>query len=509
MTFKTPTISQLREVAGQLGFTVTDDYLADMQAIMEPMAGGYQMLDQLPDDLPPVHYPRTPGTRPEGDDNPYGAWLVKTDIKGAARGKLRGKRVAIKDNICVAGVPLSIGTSFLEGYMPEFDATVVTRILDAGGSIEGKTVCEYLCVSGGSHTSATGPVLNPHKPTHTTGGSSSGSAAVVAAGDVDMALGSDTAGSVRQPGAHCGIYAMKATFGLVPYTGVTAVEATVDHVGPMTATVADNALLLEVIAGPDGLDAGQRDVKVARYTKALGQEIKDLKIAVVREGFEQFNAEDDVNALVRDGAKRLRKLGARVDEVSIPWHNLGLTIWSPIVTEGLVLNFMTMNGAMANTGGLQITSAGGAISRWRQATNELADTFKVIALFGTYALAAGGGHYYAKAHNLRRRLRAAYDAVLGEYDLLLLPTMPLKAQPLPGPEATPREIAENAFLYIANCCPFNVTGHPALSVPCGKVDGIPIGMMLIGRHWQESTIYSAAHAFERSYDWRKLRPRKA
>ena len=163
-----------------------------------------------------------------------------------------------------------------------------------------------------------------------------------------------------------------------------------------------------------------------------------------------------------------------------------------------------MNGAMVNTSGVQMTSAGAAFSRWRQQANSVADTFKVITMFGTYALQAGGGHYYAKAQNLVRRLRAAYDAVLGDYDLLLMPTMPMKARAIPGPDASAKEIAETAFIYIANCCPFNVTGHPAMSLPCGKVDDIPIGMMLIGRHWAESAIYRAAYAFEQSYDWRKL-----
>ena len=504
MTFKTPTIGQLRDVADELGFEVTDDYLADMRSIMEPMAGGYQLLDQLADNVPPVRYPRTPGYRPEGDDNPYGAWYVKTDIKGASRGKLKGRPVAIKDNINVAGVPMMNCASLLEGYVPEFDATVVTRILDAGGTIAGKTVCEYLCVSGGSHTSATGPVLNPHKPTHTTGGSSSGSGAVVAAGDVELALGCDQAGSVCQPAAHCGIYAMKGTHGLVPYTGIMPVEATVDHCGPMTASVTDNALLLEVIAGVDGLDPRQCDVRVERYTKALGEDVSGMKVAVVTEGFEQFNAEDDVNRLVRAGAKKLGKLGIQVDHVSIPWHNYGLPIWSPIVNEGLVVNALSMNGAMTNLSGVQMTSAGSALARWRQDANDLADTFKVIAMFSTYAIQTGGGHYYAKAQNLVRKLRAAYDAVLADYDLLLMPTMPLKAKAIPGPDASPKEIAETAFIYIANCCPLNVTGHPAMSVPCGKADGIPVGMMLIGRHWNEAAIYRAAYAFEQVYDWKKL-----
>ena len=164
--------------------------------------------------------------------------------------------------------------------MPDVDATIVERILDAGGEIAGKAVCEYYCVSGGSHTSSTGPVHNPHKRGYTTGGSSSGSAALVAAGDVDMAIGGDQAGSIRIPASHCGIVGLKPTFGLVPYTGIGLLEITIDTAGPMTATVRDNALLLEVIAGPDGLDTRQRGVPAGRYTEALDGGVKGMRIAV-------------------------------------------------------------------------------------------------------------------------------------------------------------------------------------------------------------------------------------
>ena len=160
----------------------------------------------------------------------------------------------MKDNICLAGVPMMNGASTLEGYVPDVDATVVQRILDAGGTIVGKSVCEYFCFSGGSHTSSSGPVHNPHRQGYSAGGSSSGSAALVAAGEVPMALGGDQGGSIRMPASFCGIYGMKPTHGLVPYTGIMPIELTIDHTGPMTATVEDNALLLEVLAGPDGLD---------------------------------------------------------------------------------------------------------------------------------------------------------------------------------------------------------------------------------------------------------------
>lgn len=256
-TVEPPTLEVMRELAQELGFSMEESELEAHRAALLSSIEAYNLLDRMPDELPPVTVPRTPGYRPHPAENEYGAWYWKTRIEGGGQGKLAGKTVAIKDNICVAGVPMMNGASVLEGYVPEIDATVVTRILDAGGTIVGKTVCEYYCFSGGSHTSATGPVRNPRKPDHMAGGSSSGSAAVVAAGEADMALGGDQGGSIRIPAAYCGIVGMKPTHGLVPYTGIMPIELTLDHCGPMTATVADNALLLEVIAGPDGLDPRQ------------------------------------------------------------------------------------------------------------------------------------------------------------------------------------------------------------------------------------------------------------
>src|SRR5579875_632941 len=257
-TVKLPSLEQLGEIATELGFTLSPEDLAAHREALRPGIAAYNLLDRLPDELPPVPYPRRPGRRPLPEENPYGAWYVKSEVTGAATGKHAGKRVALKDNICLAGVPMMNGASTLEGYVPDVDATVVTRILDAGGTIAGKTVCEYFCFSGGSHTSASGPVHNPHRPGYSAGGSSSGSAAVVAAGEVPMALGGDQGGSIRIPAAFCGIYGLKPTYGLVPYTGVMPIELTLDHIGPMTATGEDNALLLEVVAGPDGLAARRR-----------------------------------------------------------------------------------------------------------------------------------------------------------------------------------------------------------------------------------------------------------
>ena len=217
-------------------------------------------------------------------------------IKGASSGKLAGKKIALKDNVSLAGVPMMNGASTLEGYTPDTDATIVTRILDAGGTIIGKTHCEYFCFSGGSHTCAAGPVHNPHRMGYSSGGSSSGSAVVVATGEADMAIGGDQGGSIRIPASFSGIYGMKGTHGLVPYTGVMPIEVTIDHTGPMTRNVRDNALLLEVLAGADGLDPRQGTLKVSNYTEALGGGARGLRIGVVKEGFGHPSSEADVDA---------------------------------------------------------------------------------------------------------------------------------------------------------------------------------------------------------------------
>ena len=459
----------------------------------------------MPDELPPVGYPRLPGRRPAPEENPHGAWYIKTEVAGAAAGKLRGKTVALKDNICLAGVPMMNGASTMEGYVPDVDATVATRILDAGGTIVGKTVCEYFCFSGGSHTSASGPVHNPHRMGYSAGGSSSGSAAVVAAGEVPMALGGDQGGSIRIPAAFCGIYGLKPTHGLVPYTGIMPIELTLDHTGPMTATVEDNALLLEVLAGPDGLDPRQYGAVAKPYREALGRGAGGLKIAVVEEGFGHSQSMPQVDAIVREAAGRFRGMGATVDTVSIPMHRLGSAIWLAVAAEGALMQMMLGNGFGFNWQGLYVTSMLDFHSAWRNRADELSDTLKNTMLLGHYMVTRYRGHYYAKAQNLVRRLRRAYDEVLSRYDLLLMPTLPMVATPLPEANAPVAEILQRGFEMLANTAQFDCTHHPAMSLPCGMVDGLPVGMMLVAKAFDEETIYRAAAAFESGVDWKGLR----
>ncbi|MBS0558857.1 MAG: amidase [Proteobacteria bacterium] len=504
MTVPMPTHSQLLDAADEVGLDLSDEDVRSFAGLLAPSIAAYNLIDTMPDNLPRVRYPRTPGYRPSAEENPYNAWYVKTTVRGAETGKLAGKTVALKDNIMLAGVPMMNGAATLEGYMPDIDATVVQRILDAGGMILGKVHCESFCLSGSSHTNATGPVHNPHKHGYSAGGSSSGSAVVVATGEADMALGGDQGGSIRMPASFCGIYGMKATHGLVPYTGIMPIEITVDHTGPMTRTVADNALLLEVIAGPDGYDPRQAGAVTHPYTEALGKGVAGLRIGVVEEGFQQANAEADVNAKVRQAAERLAKLGAVVESVSIPMHLLGPAIWIPIGVEGLTQTMMYGDGYGVSRPDLYVTSLMDFHRGWRARANEMSETTKLFTLLGTHIRRQHGSRYYGKAFNIARRLRAAYDEALSRYDLLLMPTTPIKAQAMP-PAGAPREqVVEHALNMISNTCPFDLSHHPAMAIPCGMSDGLPVSMMLIGRHWDEPTVYRAAHAFEQAQDWTTL-----
>jgi amidase len=503
-TVKRPTLEQMKEIVASLHMSMSEREIGEYLDVMEGTLQAYDRLTQLPDYLPPVRYPRTPGYRPSAAENPMNAWAVKSEVRGAPYGPLAGKRVVLKDNVCLAGVPMMNGASTLEGYVPDVDATVVTRILDAGGTIVGKAHCEYFCLSGGSHTSATGPVHNPYKFGYAAGGSSSGSGALVGAGEVEMAIGGDQGGSIRMPACWSGCYGMKPTHGLVPYTGVMPIEATIDHTGPMTATVADNALLLEVIAGADGLDPRQYNVRVDKYTTALGRGVAGLRIGVVTEGFNRPESEPDVDQKVRAAAEKLRALGAAVEEVSIPMHLDGPAIWTPIALEGLQAQMMAGNGMGFNWKGMYTTSLLDAHANWRARANELSRTLKISMLVGEYFIRAYRGHFYAKAQNLGRMLTKAYDDVLARYDLLLMPTLPMKATPLPPANAPLALWCQRGFEMLGNTCPFDVTGHPAMSIPCGMSQGLPIGMMLTARHYNESTIYRAAHAFEQLGDWRNM-----
>jgi len=505
MAIQRPNAEQILSIALDFGLELSEDDAESFAALMAGPGASYDRLDELAEPGLPVAYPRAPGRRPAPEENPYNAWYWRTEIRGAADGALAGKRVAVKDNVCVAGVPMMNGSRVLEGYVPEVDATVVTRILDAGGVIVGKTASEDLCFSGASHTSKLGPIRNPHDPARSAGGSSSGSGAALAAGEADMALGGDQGGSIRIPASWCGVYGLKPSHGLVPYTGVFPIELTLDHCGPMANTVEDVARLLAVTAGPDGYDPRQAGQRVQDYVSALTEGAGGLRVAVLKEGFGHPESEDAVDAKVGEAARRLGELGAAVTEVSVPMHHDGYHLWNALIIEGSTELMIKGNGFGTNWDGHYVTSLLDTFARgWRSRPNDLSETVKLVLLTGEYMRRYYHGRYYAKAQNLRRALREAYDRVLAEHDLLLMPTTPFRATPIPAPGASREEYVGRALDMLANTAAFDVSGHPAMNVPCGMADGLPVGMMLVGRRHDDATVLRGARAFESVGDWRSM-----
>ncbi len=504
MVASKPKLDDLREAADALRLDVSSDEMAAFTVLSEGVLGFFQRLDQLEEPKPPVKYPRSGGRRPSSDEDPLNAWYWKCSIQGAETGLLSGKKIAIKDNVCVAGMPMMNGSDVLEGYVPDVDATVVTRILDAGGEIAGKAVCESFCLSGGSHMADTGPTHNPRRRGYSSGGSSSGSAALVAGEEVDLAIGADQAGSIRVPSSWCGIFGLKPTFGLVPYTGASSLEYTIDHLGPMARTAADAALLLDVIAGPDAYDSRQVNFPTANagvesYSRSLSGDVKGLRIAVVKEAFAwEGMSESDVDEAVREAAHRFEERGASVSTVSLPFHRDGMPIFMGIGLEGVTRVISPGHGMGNCWKGFYVTSLIDAYARGvAERSSKLSVVTKFVMLIGRHFQDRYRGHYYAKAQNLALTLKRNYDEAFEKADLLALPTTPMKARPLPAEDADIVERVARALEQVANTCPFNVTGHPSLNVPCGVSEGLPVGMLLVGRCGEDATVLRAGDAYER------------
>ena len=501
MTVDPPGAEQLTSLAEGYGLGLTATDVEEFAPFVSGLLTSWDAVEQLYARTAPQPPSDREWSWPAEGENPLGAWYVRTEISESEAGPLAGRTVAIKDNTMVAGVPMMNGSRTVEGFVPTRDATIVSRLLAAGATIIGKAVCEDLCFSGGSHTSATGPVRNPWDTTRSAGGSSSGSAALVAAGDVDLANGGDQGGSVRIPSAYSGTVGHKPTHGLVPYTGGFPIEQTIDHLGPITRTVSDAALFLGVIAGRDGLDPRQpADLATEDYLAALEQGARGLRIGVVTEGFGIPELSDPgVDDAVRAAVDVLREAGLVAEDVSVPWHSDAMHIWNVIATEGATAQMVDANAYGMNWQGLydpELIAHYG--KQWRERGAEFSETVKLVLLCGRHAIDTEYGRHYAMARNLAPELRAAYDAALATYDVLVMPTLPITATEIPPADAPRADYLARALEMIANTAPFDVTGHPATSVPTALVDGLPAGLMIIGKHFEDATCLRVAHALEQA-----------
>ncbi len=497
MALQPPTVEELKQAARANHFELSDKEAATFEAMLPGMFTFLERIDSATVEPQPSvakYRDRDPGARPAREKDPLNAIVRRCHIKGAPSGKLAGKRIGLKDSVCAAGIPISAGSRVLEGYVPDIDATIVSRMLDAGGEIVAILNMDDFALSGDGTTSAYGPTLNPHNRAYCSGGSSAGSGAALYYDDIDITIGTDQGGSIRIPASWCGVVGIKPTYGLVPYTGVLSIDPSLDHVGPMARTVSDVSLALEVIAGKDPLDPRQGEHRSEDYVRELSRNVSGLRVGILREGFAHPGAQPDVDAAVRDAAAKLGKLGVHVEEVSMPAHREAFGLLWGIVAEGMC-DLAHTNLAGTHFQGLYNASLAdrfGEVAPSR--TKDVASTVKLILLLGTYLRSKYHGRIYAKAQNQRRALRAEYDELLANHDALVMPTTPMKA---------PRQDERAPYSMLANTAPFDVTGHPGLSIPCAMRDGLPVGMMLIGRHFSESTLLRLGYAFEQSADWRK------
>ncbi len=413
-------------------------------------------------------------------------------------GPLAGVPIAIKDNISVVGMPNSCGSKILEGYVPPFNAHVIEKLLTAGAVILGKTNMDEFAMGSSTETSHYGPTANPWDLERVPGGSSGGSAAVVAAGEAPFALGSDTGGSVRCPAAFCGVVGLKPTYGAVSRYGVVAYANSLEQIGPLANNVTDIAVLMDVIAGYDSRDSTSIDSKI-EYQKALVDDIKGLKIGVPKEFFGE-GIHPDVEKAVWNAIHKCESLGASWEEVSMPHIKYALASYYIIAMSEASSNLARFDGTRY---GFRASGENWHAMVSKTRAEGFGTEVKRRILLGTYALSAGyHDKYYLKALKVRTLVKQDFDKALSKVDLLMAPTMPNPAFKIG------EKIEDPLTLYLSdvNTCPINLAGVPSISVPCGFTDGLPIGLQIMGKPFDEPTVLRAAYTFEQNTDYHTKRP---
>ncbi len=492
-----PSTAEVEEIAADLNISFTDEELTDYVQIVSDTIGLLERVEEIPKpNHPPTTYEhdRGPGYRPDDEEDPHNAWITKCEIKGDGDGPLSGMTVGLKDNVSLAGIEMTNGSVVMEGYVPDADATIVSRLLDAGSTITGKT--NMWSFSAGA--SDFGPAQNPAAPDCTVGGSSSGSAAAVAAGEVDIGIGGDQGGSIRMPASFAGIVGLKATHGLIPYTGILGADASLDYTGPMTRTVEEAALATEVLAGRDGLDPRQpHDLELQSYTDALSKDISDMTIAILKEGFEHDVSDEAVNETVYDAIAELQALGAEIEEVSVPRHLDSAELSLAVAFYGMG-QLLKQNGTGSGYDGWYDTTVTKTMGRSLTAqSNDLPVTVKNALLMTEYLQRNYQGALYGKAQNITLELRETYNDILSQADAIVMPTVPMKP-PAPDGLLSRKALIEGGpgFDVAKNTAMFNLTHHPALTVPCGRADGAPVGLMFVGNRFDEASLFRLGYAYE-------------
>ena len=423
---------------------------------------------------------------------------------------ITGIPALIKDNMCTKGVRTTCSSKMLENFVPPYDATVVEKLSECGAVIIGKSNMDEFAMGSSTENSAFHPTHNPWDLERVPGGSSGGSAAAVAASECIYALGSDTGGSIRQPAALCGVVGFKPTYGRISRFGLVAFASSLDQIGPLTKDVTDCALVMNVIAGHDRRDATSAPLDVPDYTQSLIPDLKGIRIGVPQEYFVE-GMDGQVRASIEAAVNKMEELGAEVDwQVSLPSTGYALACYYIIAPSEAMANLARYDGVKYGYSDRRGDSMWRNMELTRQ--HGFGDEVKRRIMLGTYALSAGYyDAYYLKAQKVRTLIRREFDAAFQRCDVLVTAVSPTPAFKLG------EKVADPLQMYLSDVCtiPVNIAGLPAISVPCGLADaspepgrgGLPVGVQIMAKPFDETTILRVAYAYEQATDWRKARPR--
>ncbi|WGS38812.1 Asp-tRNA(Asn)/Glu-tRNA(Gln) amidotransferase subunit GatA [Bacillus velezensis] len=415
-------------------------------------------------------------------------------------GLLFGMPIGVKDNIVTKGLRTTCSSKILENFDPIYDATVVERLQAAEAVTIGKLNMDEFAMGSSTENSAYKATKNPWNLDTVPGGSSGGSAAAVAAGEVPFSLGSDTGGSIRQPASFCGVVGLKPTYGRVSRYGLVAFASSLDQIGPITRTVEDNAFMLQAISGPDKMDSTSANVEVPDFLSSLTGDIKGLKIAVPKEYLGEGVGKEAKESVLA-ALKVLEDLGATWEEVSLPHSKYALATYYLLSSSEASANLARFDGIRY---GYRSDNADNLIDLYKQTRSEgFGNEVKRRIMLGTFALSSGYyDAYYKKAQKVRTLIKKDFEDVFEKYDVIVGPTTPTPAFKIGEKTSDPLTMYANDILTI----PVNLAGVPGISVPCGFADGLPLGLQIIGKHFDEGTVYRVAHAFEQATDHHKAKP---
>ena len=429
---------------------------------------------------------------------------AKEADKAISNGKIKpltGIPTLIKDNMCTKGVRTTCSSRILENFVPPYDATVIEQLKATNAVILGKTNMDEFAMGSSTENSAFFPTRNPWSPDCVPGGSSGGSAVAVATDEAIYALGSDTGGSIRQPAGFCSVVGLKPTYGRVSRFGLVAFASSLDQIGPVTKNVTDSALVMNVISGHDRRDSTSVPHPVPDYTKALIPDLKNLRVGIPREYFVE-GMQDEVRTSIHAAIGKLEELGAKVDwEVSLPHTKYALVAYYILAPSEASANLARYDGVKYGFSYQDVSSMWEAMEKTKQFG--FGAEVKRRIMLGTYALSAGYyDAYYLKAQKVRTLIRQEFDQAFQKYDALVTPTSPTV------PFKIGEKIDDPMQMYLSDVCtlPINIAGVPAISVPAGFANGLPIGMQIIGKHFDEETVLHIAFAYEQATDWHSARP---